>query len=73
MGIDLGTTHSLVASVKNGLAVCLPDEAGRVLLPSVVRYHEDGSTDVGYLAQAMQSRDPHNTIVSAKRSRTKAR
>ena len=67
VGIDLGTTNSLVATVRSGMSVVLHDENGRGLLPSVVRYHDDGSTDVGYPAQAMQSRDPHNTIVSVKR------
>ena len=67
VGIDLGTTNSLVATVRSGMSIVLHDENGRGLLPSVVRYHEDGSTDVGYPAQAMQSRDPHNTIVSVKR------
>jgi molecular chaperone HscA len=67
VGIDLGTTNSLVATVRSGISVVLHDENGRGLLPSVVRYHEDGSTDVGYPAQAMQSRDPHNTIISVKR------
>ena len=67
VGIDLGTTNSLVATVRSGMSVVLHDENGRGLLPSVVRYHEDGSTDVGYPAQAMQSRDPHNTIISVKR------
>ena len=38
VGIDLGTTHSLVAAVRHGVAECLPDEAGQLLLPSVVRY-----------------------------------
>jgi len=67
VGIDLGTTNSLVATVRNGMAVVLNDEHGRPLLPSVVCYHKDGSTAVGYEAQAQASRDPHNTIVSAKR------
>ena len=67
VGIDLGTTNSRVATVRSGMSVVLHDENGRGLLPSVVRYHEDGSTDVGYPAQAMQSRDPHNTIISVKR------
>ncbi|KZE32786.1 Fe-S protein assembly chaperone HscA [Crenobacter luteus] len=67
VGIDLGTTNSLVATVRSGSAVCLPDEAGRTLLPSVVRYLADGDTAVGYAAQAEQSRDPANTIVSVKR------
>ncbi|MEQ6291443.1 Fe-S protein assembly chaperone HscA [Vogesella sp. GCM10023246] len=67
VGIDLGTTNSLVATVRSGSAVVLPDEQGRNLLPSVVRYAPDGSTVVGYAAQAEQSRDATNTIVSAKR------
>ncbi|MDP2878895.1 MAG: Fe-S protein assembly chaperone HscA [Sulfuricella sp.] len=67
VGIDLGTTNSLVATVRSSMSVVLHDENGRGLLPSVVRYHEGGSSDVGYPAQAMQSRDPHNTIVSVKR------
>jgi molecular chaperone HscA len=67
VGIDLGTTHSLVAAVRNGVAECLPDAAGRVLLPSVVRYLEQGRRQVGYDAQAAQADDPENTIASAKR------
>jgi molecular chaperone HscA len=66
VGIDLGTTHSLVATVRNGIPVVLPDESGHPLLPSIVRYGEAG-VDVGYAAQAMQARDPQNTIVSVKR------
>jgi len=66
-GIDLGTTNSLVATVRNGISVVLNDERGRPLLPSVVRYLNDGVTVVGYDAQARQSDDPHNTIVSVKR------
>lgn len=67
IGIDLGTTNSLVATVRSGLAVCLNDEQGRPLLPSVVRYHADGSTEIGYDAQTRQAHDPRNTIVSVKR------
>ena len=67
VGIDLGTTNSLVATVRNGIGVVLNDEQGRPLLPSVVRYGADGCCEVGYGAQAKQSRDPHNTIVSVKR------
>ncbi|MDB5914453.1 MAG: hscA, partial [Ramlibacter sp.] len=67
VGIDLGTTHSLVAAVRNGVAECLPDAQGRVLLPSVVRYLEQGRRQIGYDAQAAQSEDPQNTIASAKR------
>ncbi|MDD4881380.1 MAG: Fe-S protein assembly chaperone HscA [Gallionellaceae bacterium] len=67
VGIDLGTTNSLVATVRNGISVVLNDEHGRPLLPSVVRYHPDGSTTVGCEAQSRASEDPHNTIISAKR------
>jgi len=67
VGIDLGTTNSLVATVRNGISVVLNDEAGSALLPSVVRYFEDGSVQVGITAQAQQSADPQNTIVSVKR------
>jgi molecular chaperone HscA len=66
IGIDLGTTNSLVATVRNGLAVVLPDAEGRPLVPSVVRYAEEG-VRVGYAAQARASADPGNTIVSVKR------
>ena len=71
VGIDLGTTNSLVATVRSGTAVCLPDEQGRALLPSVVRYIPGGAAEVGYPAQDAQftdpSADPRNTIYSAKR------
>jgi molecular chaperone HscA len=67
VGIDLGTTNSLVATVRSSISVVLNDEDGRALLPSVVRYLADGNVEVGYAAQAMQSVDPHNTVVSAKR------
>jgi molecular chaperone HscA len=67
VGIDLGTTHSLVAAVRNGVAECLPDAQGRVILPSVVRYLEDGGRQIGYEAQAAQAEDPENTIASVKR------
>ena len=67
VGIDLGTTNSLVATVRSGQATVLLDEDGHALLPSVVRYMPDGSISVGYSAQAAQSFDPQNTIVSAKR------
>jgi molecular chaperone HscA len=67
VGIDLGTTNSLVATVRSGLASVLVDDDGHALLPSVVRYLPDGIVDVGYSAQAAQSQDPSNTIVSAKR------
>ena len=67
IGIDLGTTNSLVATVKSGLTSVLVDDDGHSLLPSVVRYMIDGTVDVGYEAQAAQSIDAANTIVSAKR------
>ncbi len=67
VGIDLGTTNSLVASVRNGISVVLNDEHGRAMLPSVVRYFADGGIVVGDAAQAQQSEDPANTIVSVKR------
>jgi len=67
VGIDLGTTNSLVATVRNGISVVLNDEDGAALLPSVVRYAADGSVQVGTPAQAVQSEDPQNTIVSVKR------
>ena len=71
VGIDLGTTHSLVAAVRNGAAECLPDEQGRVILPSAVRYLVDaqGRTrrQIGFDAIHAQAEDPINTIVSVKR------
>ncbi|WP_291987268.1 Fe-S protein assembly chaperone HscA [Candidatus Accumulibacter sp. ACC007] len=67
VGIDLGTTNSLVATVRSGLAVVLRDELGRPLLPSVVRYRSDGHSEVGYEAQAQQALDPRNTVASVKR------
>jgi len=67
VGIDLGTTNSLVATVRNGLGVILGDELGRPLLPSVVRYFADGGSEVGHEAKAWQARDPRNTIASVKR------
>jgi molecular chaperone HscA len=67
VGIDLGTTNSLVATVRNGVPQCLQDENGKMLLPSVVRYLPDGQVDIGRAAQAAQAIDPRNTIVSVKR------
>ncbi|MFO0235610.1 MAG: Hsp70 family protein, partial [Burkholderiales bacterium] len=67
VGIDLGTTNSLVAAVRSGVAEALPDELGRPLLPSVVRYLADGSVEVGHVAWECASEDPRNTIVSVKR------
>ena len=67
VGIDLGTTNSLVATVRSGLSNVLSDEHGHALLPSVVHYNLDGTIQVGFDAQKKQNVDPHNTIVSAKR------
>ena len=67
VGIDLGTTHSLVAAVRSGVAECLPDDAGRVLLPSVVRYEAGGKRHIGWEALAMRAIDPRNTLASIKR------
>jgi molecular chaperone HscA len=67
VGIDLGTTNSLVATVRSGVPVVLPDALGRPLLPSIVRYGKDGAVEVGYAAQAKQALDPKNTVVSVKR------
>ena len=67
VGIDLGTTHSLVAAVRHGVAECLPDGAGRTLLPSVVRYLDGAGRQIGFDAQAQQAEDPENTVVSVKR------
>ncbi|QEY23123.1 Fe-S protein assembly chaperone HscA [Neisseria animalis] len=67
VGIDLGTTNSLVATVKSGSAVCLPDEKGRKTLPSVVRYGSGGEIEVGADALKAQKIDPQNTVSSAKR------
>jgi molecular chaperone HscA len=67
VGIDLGTTNSLVATVRSGMSTVLQDDHGHALLPSVVRYAPDGSIIVGHEAQAQQSADPTNTIVSVKR------
>lgn len=67
VGIDLGTTNSLVATVRNGIAVCLVDEAGRAMVPSIVRYHPDGTIEVGRSAAAAHATDPRNTIMSVKR------
>ena len=67
VGIDLGTTNSLVATVRSGSAACLPDKEGRVTLPSVVRYAENGDMEIGYSALKAQKTDPVNTVSSAKR------
>jgi molecular chaperone HscA len=67
VGIDLGTTHSLVATVRSGTAEVIADEKARPLLPSIVRYFGDGRVEVGYEARAAQADDPSNTVVSVKR------
>ena len=67
VGIDLGTTHSLVAAVRSGVAECLPDDKGRVLLPSVVRYLDAGKRQIGFEALAAVASDAQNTIASVKR------
>jgi molecular chaperone HscA len=71
VGIDLGTTHSLVAAVRSGAAECLPDDQGRVILPSVVRYlppnNGESKRQIGFEALANVAIDPHNTIASVKR------
>jgi molecular chaperone HscA len=67
VGIDLGTTNSLVATVRHGIPEVLDDEDGRALLPSIVRYLPAGHASIGYSAQAMQTVDPKNTVVSVKR------
>ncbi|PVZ72346.1 Fe-S protein assembly chaperone HscA [Pelagibaculum spongiae] len=67
VGIDLGTTNSLVAAVRSGQAETLPDHQGHHLLPSVVHYTEQGTIEVGELAKTAASADPFNAIASAKR------
>ncbi len=65
--LDLGTTHSLVASVRNGVAECLPDDDGRVILPSVVRFMPGQGRQIGFDAVQSAATDPVNTIASVKR------
>jgi molecular chaperone HscA len=67
VGIDLGTTHSLVASVRNGVSECLPDDDGRVILPSVVRFMPGQGRQIGFDAVQSAASDPVNTIASVKR------
>ncbi|MFM7342950.1 MAG: Hsp70 family protein, partial [Betaproteobacteria bacterium] len=67
IGIDLGTTHSLVAAVRHGTPECLPDETGEVILPSAVRYLAPSGRQIGAQALAAQTIDPRGTIVSVKR------
>lgn len=65
-GIDLGTTHSLIATVRSGEAAVLPDEHGRYLLPSIVNYQTDNRI-VGWEAKQLSEQDPVNTVISVKR------
>lgn len=67
IGIDLGTTNSLVATVQSGKATILPDNTGRTMLPSVVHYSESGEKRVGYHAMQSAVTDPKNTLISMKR------
>ena len=67
VGIDLGTTHSLIATVRSGVAECLSDHDGCVLLPSAVQYHADHTTSVGQTVLERRSGDPLNCFVSFKR------
>jgi molecular chaperone HscA len=67
VGIDLGTTHSLVAAVRHGVSECLPDAQGRVIMPSAVRYLPGGRRQIGHEALAEAAADPTNTVLSVKR------
>ncbi len=67
IGIDLGTTNSLVATVRDASPVCLVDDEGRALLPSVVHYEASGDTVVGQEAEELAAAHPRDTIVSVKR------
>jgi len=67
VGIDLGTTNSLVATVRSGSPEVLSDEEGRSLLPSIVRFLPNGNANIGHKARVHQTTDPKNTIVSVKR------
>ncbi|MCE2907882.1 MAG: Fe-S protein assembly chaperone HscA, partial [Burkholderiaceae bacterium] len=67
VGIDLGTTNSLVAAVRHGVPECLPDEQGRLLLPSAVNYPEVGGRRIGHEALAAQATDAANAVASFKR------
>ncbi|TFW17373.1 Fe-S protein assembly chaperone HscA [Massilia arenosa] len=67
VGIDLGTTNSLVATVRSSIPEVLSDEDGRALLPSVVRYLPNGNANIGHKALAHRTTDPKNTVVSVKR------
>jgi molecular chaperone HscA len=67
IGIDLGTTNSLVATVRSSIPMVLDDAEGRPMLPSAVRFLPDGTAEVGYAALRHQSSDPRNTVTSVKR------
>ena len=67
VGIDLGTTHSLVATVRSGSPVILVDESGDNITPSAVHYLADGSVVVGRAARVQAAKDPLNTLLSVKR------
>ncbi|MGZ8993310.1 MAG: Hsp70 family protein, partial [Burkholderiaceae bacterium] len=67
VGIDLGTTNSLVATVRHSIPVVIDDAEGRSLLPSIVQFQANGATEVGYAAQKKQAVDARNTVVSVKR------
>ena len=67
VGIDLGTTNSLVATVRNGQAEILTDEQQRPLVPSIVHFGSNQKITVGYEARALASQDPKNTVISVKR------
>ena len=67
VGIDLGTTHSLVAAVRSSIPEILPDAQGRHLLPSAVRYVDAQSVEVGFEALTHRASGPLNTLVSIKR------
>jgi molecular chaperone HscA len=67
VGIDLGTTNSLVATIRNAVPECLPDDAGRSMLPSAVQYAEGGEITVGHEALRHRGDDALNTITSVKR------
>jgi molecular chaperone HscA len=67
VGIDLGTTNSLVATVRSSVPEVLNDEDGHPLLPSIVRYLPNGNANIGFKAQSAQTTDPKNTILSVKR------
>ncbi|HTQ02377.1 MAG TPA: Hsp70 family protein, partial [Polyangiaceae bacterium] len=67
VGIDLGTTNTVVGAMKNGAASALPDEEGRTLIPSVVSFHPNGSVLVGRPARERRTIDPKSTVYSVKR------